>query len=93
MPEMQAPPPQAQEEQGGGQEEALKGMIQSIDQGLGQLTQVIGQMSPEAAQGLEQVNQAFREVIESILGGGGGAQENEMASPETQGRKGVQPAF
>ena len=92
MPEMQAPPPQAQEEQGGGQEEALKGMIQSIDQGLGQLTQVIGQMSPEAAQGLEQVNQAFREVIESILGGGG-AQENEMASPETQGRKGVQPAF
>lgn len=44
-------------------------MAKQVDQAIAMLAQAIGEQSPEAAQGLQQVQEQFRQVIEHALGG------------------------
>lgn len=67
----------------------LADMITQTDQALTQIAQVLGKASPEAAQALMQINEQYRQVIQSVMSGGpqgGQRPASPMVGPENQGK-------
>jgi hypothetical protein len=71
----------------------LTDMIVQTDQALTAISQVLAKASPEAAQAMVAINEQYRKIIESVMSGSGGAQQQgqqqaapQMVSPETHGR-------
>jgi hypothetical protein len=82
--------------QGGNPEQVLMETIIQIDQGLTGLTQVIGGISPQAGQALEQLNAQYRQIIEGAMSqaqGGGRQPAAEAAPMETGGARGARPVM
>lgn len=88
----QGAPAQAPSEGQGGAGDALTNMIIQTDQALTKISQVIGKSSPQAADALAQINEQYRQIISSVMNGGGAAKgpqqqaAPQMASPETHGK-------
>jgi hypothetical protein len=75
----------------------LTQMIIQTDQALTSIAQVLAKASPDAAKAMAQVNEQFRQIIQSVMGqgqgqpgqppqGGGQRPASPMVSPETQGK-------
>jgi hypothetical protein len=76
---------------GDDQQGPLTQMIIQTDQALTSISQILSKASPEAARAMAQVNEQYRQIIQSVLnqqqGASGGAQQPpQMVSPETQGK-------
>lgn len=77
-------PSQGQDQGQGGEPPSIDQMVISLDQGLTQLTQLIGQADPEAGEALAQINEQYRQVIESVIAkaqGGGQAEPQGAQAP------------
>ena len=85
---------EGQESQDSGQDPME--LVKEIDGGLQQVTQMLGQVSPDLAQGMMQVNKQFRAIIEQAMkqqGGGGGKQAAPQERPMNQGNASTQGAY
>lgn len=72
----------------------LTDMIIQTDQALTAISQVLAKASPEAAKAMAQVNEQYRQIIQSVMNQGeqgpSGREASPMVSPETQGRPAMQ---
>lgn len=64
----------------------LTQMIIQTDQALSSISQVLAKASPEAARAMMQVNEQYRQIIQSVMNQGQEQEPTQMVSPETQGK-------
>jgi len=70
-------------------------MVVSIDQGLTQVAQLIGQANPDAGEQLAALNEQYRQIITTVVegaGGGGGGQPADQGQVDANGGAGGVPA-
>lgn len=58
-------------------------LVSNITDGLGMLTEVLSEVSPEVGQEIEGVSQAFQAAISKAMGGGAAPQGQGQVAPET----------
>lgn len=85
--EQGAPAPAAAPQQGGGDQ--FSELVSNITDGLAMLTEVMGEVSPDAGAELDGVSQAFQAVISKAMSGAGGGQGQV---PPEAARGGAVPA-
>lgn len=71
-------------------------LVTNLSDGLSMLTQLASQVDPETAQGFDQINQQFQQLVSGMaqkMGGGAPAPAGQgMSSPEAGGAAGAKPA-
>lgn len=78
----------APEGQGGDPEQAVEGMVSSVQSGIEQLAQLIGQADPALGEAMSEVATQFSGIIDQLTGGGA-PQEAQAPIPAQAGVGGV----